>query len=130
MHPFTKFSQVQQAMIEEEKWAAPSMTYFRPHFMVPALGDGNARAHDPPAMTNGFFNGYPDQALDLGQNPAVRSNQGVDRGVHEGPQGARHHGLRHTEPRSAGHRAVQPRQEVPQLSAGRDGKTLATGTPH
>lgn len=21
-------------MIEEEKWAAPSMTYFRPHFMV------------------------------------------------------------------------------------------------
>jgi len=56
-------------MIEEEKWAAPSMTYFRPHFMVPALGDGNARAHDPPAaMTNGFFNGYPDQALDLGQN--------------------------------------------------------------
>ena len=29
-----QFSQVQQAMIEEEKWAAPSMTYFRPHFMV------------------------------------------------------------------------------------------------
>ena len=23
-------------MIEEEKWAAPSMTYFRPHFMVGA----------------------------------------------------------------------------------------------
>ena len=31
-----QFSQVQQAMIEEEKWAAPSMTYFRPHFMVGA----------------------------------------------------------------------------------------------
>ena len=30
---------------------------------VPALGDGNARAHDPPAMTNGFFNGYPDQVI-------------------------------------------------------------------
>ena len=24
-------------MIEEEKWAAPSMTYFRPHFMVSAI---------------------------------------------------------------------------------------------
>ena len=32
-----QFSQVQQAMIEEEKWAAPSMTYFRPHFMVSAI---------------------------------------------------------------------------------------------
>ena len=32
--PWEQFSQVQQAMIEEEKWAAPSMTYFRPHFMV------------------------------------------------------------------------------------------------
>merc|ERR1719384_812483 len=41
------------------------MTYFRPHFMMPALGE-NPRTHDPP-MTNGGLNSY-DQALDLGQS--------------------------------------------------------------
>ena len=60
-----QFSQVQQAMLEEEKWTTPSMTYFRPHFMMPALGE-NPRTHDPP-MTNGWLNSY-DQALDLGQS--------------------------------------------------------------
>lgn len=52
-------------MLEEEKWTTPSMTYFRPHFMMPALGE-NPRTHDPP-MTNGWLNSY-DQALDLGQS--------------------------------------------------------------
>merc|ERR1712173_536228 len=36
---------------------------------------------------------------------------------HEGPQRARHHGLRQDEPRSTGRRSVQTRQEVPQLSS-------------
>ena len=31
--------QVQQAMLEEEKWTTPSMTYFRPHFMMPPPGE-------------------------------------------------------------------------------------------
>jgi len=61
-------------MLEEEKWTTPSMTYFRPHFMMPALGE-NPRTHDPP-MTNGWLNSY-DQALDLGQNQqnAMKQNQ-------------------------------------------------------
>ena len=67
-------------MLEEEKWTTPSMTYFRPHFMMP--GPGEAAAHEP--ATNGasasayeklqrghtsqpWWLNY-DQALDLGQN--------------------------------------------------------------
>ena len=62
-------------MLEEEKWTTPSMTYFRPHFMMPAPGDGThdvlgngagppmQRAH--PAQP--WWLNY-DQALDLGPN--------------------------------------------------------------
>jgi hypothetical protein len=57
--------------MEEEKWSAPGMTYFRPHFMAgmvpPTLGEmPTVRTYDPP-ITNGWPNAY-DQALDLGQN--------------------------------------------------------------
>jgi len=50
MHPFTKLPpfQVQQAMLDEEKWTTPSMTYFRPHFMMPGAPPGTvSEAHDP-----------------------------------------------------------------------------------
>lgn len=61
MHPFTK---VQQAMLEEEKWTTPSMTYFRPHFMMPP---GN-EAHEAP--TNGASaSAYAKLQRDHASNP-------------------------------------------------------------
>jgi len=84
MHPFTK---VQQAMLEEEKWTTPSMTYFRPHFMMPAPGEVAHCSRVTHDTTNGasasayekLQRGQPaqpwwlnyDQALDLGQNQQV-----------------------------------------------------------
>ena len=41
-------------MIEEEKWAAPSMTYFRPHFMVSAITNTNTNVTNT-IVTNTIF---------------------------------------------------------------------------
>ena len=59
--------QVQQAMLEEEKWTTPSMTYFRPHFMMPPAGNVN-EAHD--TTTNGASaSAYAKLQRDHASNP-------------------------------------------------------------